>query len=54
VLESGVLFVAFFGVLLFAKGQRSLYLDLLRGLKGSLPVEEKLSVSSAWSRRRDV
>jgi len=34
-LESSVLFVTFFGVLLFAFGQKSLYLDLLRGLKGS-------------------
>jgi PST family polysaccharide transporter len=47
VLESSVLFVTFFGVLLFAAGQKSLYLDLLRGLKGSSPVAEKLSVSSA-------
>jgi O-antigen/teichoic acid export membrane protein len=51
VLEVGVLFAVFFGVLLFAMGQKSLYLDLLRGLKGSSLVEEKLSVSSAWSRR---
>ena len=34
VLETSVLFAAFFGVLLFAGGQKSLYLDLLRGLKG--------------------
>ena len=34
-LESSVLFGTFFGVLLFAFGQKSLYLDLLRGLKGS-------------------
>ena len=47
VLESSVLFVTFFGVLLFAAGQKSLYLDLLRGLKGQSPVAEKLSVSSA-------
>jgi O-antigen/teichoic acid export membrane protein len=33
-LETSVLFAAFFGVLLFAGGQKSLYLDLLRGLKG--------------------
>lgn len=32
-LESSVLFVVFFGVLLFVTGQKSLYLDLLRGLK---------------------
>ena len=35
VLESGVLFATFFGVLLFAMGQKSLYLDLLRGLRSS-------------------
>jgi hypothetical protein len=42
VLESGVLFVTFFGVLLFATGQKSLYLDLLRGLKGPLSAAEKI------------
>jgi O-antigen/teichoic acid export membrane protein len=35
VLEASVLFVTFFGLLLFAGGQRSLYLDLLGGLRGS-------------------
>ena len=35
VLESSVLFVTFFGVLLFAAGQKSLYLDLLRVVKPS-------------------
>jgi O-antigen/teichoic acid export membrane protein len=35
VLESSVLLIAFFGVLLFAAGQKSLYLDLLRGLRSS-------------------
>jgi PST family polysaccharide transporter len=35
VLESSVLLVTFFGVLLFAAGQKSLYLDLLRGLRPS-------------------
>jgi len=33
-LESGVLFATFFGVLVFAAGQKSLYLDILRGWKG--------------------
>jgi PST family polysaccharide transporter len=33
VLESVILFVAFYGTLLFAAGQRSLYLDILRELK---------------------
>jgi O-antigen/teichoic acid export membrane protein len=32
-LESSVLLVTFFGLLLFASGQKSLYLDLLRGWK---------------------
>ena len=40
-LESSVLFVTFFGVLLFAFGQKSLYLDLLRGLKGSSSAAEE-------------
>ena len=35
VLESGVLVTVFFGVLLFAAGQKSLYLDLLAGLRPS-------------------
>ncbi len=35
VLESSVLLVTFFGVLLLAAGQKSLYLDLLRGLRSS-------------------
>jgi PST family polysaccharide transporter len=33
-IESGVLFVVFFAVLLFVAGQKSLYLGLLGGLKG--------------------
>jgi O-antigen/teichoic acid export membrane protein len=40
-LESSVLFVTFFGVLLFAFGQKSLYLALLRGLKGSSSAAEE-------------
>jgi O-antigen/teichoic acid export membrane protein len=50
VVESGVLFVVFFGVLLFAAGQKSLYLDLLRGLRGSSTVAEEFPVSSALSK----
>ena len=46
VLESGVLFAAFFGVLLFAAGQKSLYLDLLRGLRAPSSAAEKNSVSA--------
>jgi hypothetical protein len=34
-LESCVLFLASFGALLFVAGQKSLYLDLLRGLKAA-------------------
>jgi O-antigen/teichoic acid export membrane protein len=39
VLESSVLFATFFGVLLFVAGQKSLYLDLLRGLRSSSVAE---------------
>jgi O-antigen/teichoic acid export membrane protein len=42
-LESGALFAGFFGILLFAAGQKSLYLDVLGGLRGRL--SEKISVS---------
>ena len=45
-LESTVLLVAFYGALLFAAGQKSLYLDILKGLKGSSSVAEKISVSA--------
>jgi PST family polysaccharide transporter len=34
-LEIAVLFLAFLGMLLFATGQRALYLDIFRGLRGS-------------------
>jgi PST family polysaccharide transporter len=44
VLGSSVLFVTFFGVLLFAAGQKSLYLDLLKGLRGSSSPAEKVPV----------
>lgn len=46
VLETAVLLIVFFGVLLFVAGQKSLYLDLLRGFKSSSPAEEK-SLASA-------
>jgi PST family polysaccharide transporter len=46
VLECSVLLVAFCGLLLFAAGQKSLYLDLLRGLKGNSLGAEKVSVSA--------
>jgi O-antigen/teichoic acid export membrane protein len=41
ILESAVILTVFFGMLLFVVGQKSLYLDLLRGLKASPPAEEK-------------
>ena len=46
VLENGVLFVTFFGILLFVAGQKSLYLDLLTGLKQPSPVAETISASA--------
>jgi PST family polysaccharide transporter len=46
VLETSVLFTAFFTTLWFAGGQKSLYLDLVRELRGSLSGAEKISVSA--------
>jgi O-antigen/teichoic acid export membrane protein len=46
VLEVGVLVVAFYGMLLFIAGQKTLYLDLVRGLMGPKSVVEKVSVST--------
>jgi PST family polysaccharide transporter len=46
VLESSVLFIMFFGVLLFATGQKSLYLDLLRGLKAPLSTAKEIPLST--------
>jgi len=46
VLEGSVLLVAFYVVLLLATGQKSLYLDLLRGLKRPPAIEENVPVSS--------
>jgi O-antigen/teichoic acid export membrane protein len=46
VTESSIFFVTFFAVLLFAAGQRSLYLDLLRGLRGPSAIGRKVSVSA--------
>jgi O-antigen/teichoic acid export membrane protein len=45
-LESSVLLVMFMGILLFVAGQKSLYLDLLRGLKGPSSIKEKSVVST--------
>ena len=41
VLECTVLFVTFFGILLFVTGQKALYLDLIRGLRRPPAKEEK-------------
>lgn len=46
VLESSVLFITFVGILLFVAGQKALYLDLLRGLRGPSSVKEKSLVSA--------
>ncbi len=40
VLETGVLAVTFFALLLFVAGQKALYADLLRGLIGRKPVQD--------------
>jgi PST family polysaccharide transporter len=40
VLGSSIVLITFFGVLLFVAGQKSLYLDLLRGLRGPLSPAE--------------
>jgi len=45
-LESGVLFGAFFTVLLFAAGQKSLYLETLNGLRGSSSTAGRISASA--------
>jgi O-antigen/teichoic acid export membrane protein len=54
VLESSVLFVTFFGVLLFAAGQKSLYLDLLRGLRSPSVAEGGEVEVSPDLRRQNV
>jgi len=41
-LENVVLFLSYFAVLLFAAGQKSFYLDLLRGLRGDRIKEREL------------
>ena len=46
VLESSVLLIAFVGLLLFVAGQKSFYLELLRGLKGPATAEDKSVVSA--------
>jgi len=46
VLESTVLLATFLGILVFVTGQKSFYLDLLRGMRGSSSVKEKNLVSA--------
>jgi PST family polysaccharide transporter len=46
VLESTVLLVTYFGMLLFFTGQKSFYLDLLRGLKRPSSVKQESLVST--------
>ena len=41
-LGSGILLVTFFGMLLYVAGQKSIYLDLLRGLKSPLSAADKV------------
>jgi O-antigen/teichoic acid export membrane protein len=42
VLESTIVLVAFFGLLLFVAGQKAFYLELVKGLINRAPVEEKV------------
>jgi O-antigen/teichoic acid export membrane protein len=44
VFESGILIISFYGILLFAAGQKTLYLDILTGLKGRSLAEKEMSV----------
>ena len=46
ILEGAILLVTYLGVLLFVAGQKSFYLDLLRGLKGPSSAREKSLVSA--------
>jgi len=46
VLESAVLLATYLGIVIFVAGEKALYLDLLRGLKGSSSVKEKSLVSA--------
>jgi O-antigen/teichoic acid export membrane protein len=45
--ESAVLLVVFMGILLFVTGQKSLYVDLLRGLRGPSAADKAKSLASA-------
>jgi hypothetical protein len=46
VLESSVLLATFSVVLLFVAGQKALYVDLLRGLKGASSAKRETLVSA--------
>jgi hypothetical protein len=46
ILETAVLLVTFFGLLLFAAGQKSLYMGLLREFKGPSNAAETISASA--------
>jgi PST family polysaccharide transporter len=46
VVEASVLLIAFYGLLLFVAGQKSFYLDLVKGLKGTQSVAEEIAVSA--------
>jgi PST family polysaccharide transporter len=46
ILEGVVMLFAYLGMLLFVTGQKSFYLDLLRGLKGDAMVEQKSVISA--------
>ena len=45
-LESAILLITYFGVLLFVAGEKAFYLDLLRGLKGPSSVKKQDLVSA--------
>ncbi len=46
VVETAILFAAYFALLLFVAGQKTLFLDLFRGWKGTSAPEEKTLVSA--------
>jgi O-antigen/teichoic acid export membrane protein len=54
VLENGVLLAAFFGLLMMSAGQKSLYLDLLRGLRGRSASYTALGINAARPACRDT
>jgi PST family polysaccharide transporter len=46
ILESATVFIPFFGILLFVAGQKSFYLDLLRGLRRPSSIKDEGLVSA--------